>query len=117
MRAAASSPCPDHVADRDRGVAIAKRDHVVPVATDLSVGGAGHVSRCDLESRHVGQTLRQQAALQRLGDRGYMLDLFGGQAQTVHRGADDGVVGLPLRRRLLALTGVRCVFGGHLARV
>ena len=67
----------DDVADRDPGVAVAQRDHVVPVAADLGVGAAGDVAGGDPEAGQLGQPLGQQAALQRLGDRGDVLDLLG----------------------------------------
>ena len=81
----------DDVADRDPGVAVAQRDHVVPVAADLGVGAAGDVAGRDPEAGQLRQALGQQAALQRLGDRGDVLDLLGGPAQALERGADDRV--------------------------
>ena len=73
----------DDVADRDPGLAVTKRDHVVPVAADLGVGAAGDVASRHRQAGKLGQALGQQAALERLGDRGDVLDLLGGAAQAL----------------------------------
>jgi hypothetical protein len=44
------------------------RDHVVPVAADLGLAGRRQVASGRVEPRQAGQPLRQQAALQGLGD-------------------------------------------------
>ena len=47
--------------------AAVERDGVVPVAAH--VGAAGHVARGDLDALHLGQPLREQAALEQLDVR------------------------------------------------
>ena len=73
-----------HVADDQRGPAAAELDHVVPVAADLGALDAGAVVGRDLEVVEVEARLRQQAALQLVGDRvlaGGRLGVGGGQRQ------------------------------------
>ena len=55
----------------------------------------GHVAGGELEPGQLGKPLGQEAALERLGDRGDVLDLLGRAAQALHRGADDRVVASP----------------------
>ena len=50
-----------------------QRHRVVPVAAHQHVDGAGDVPRRELDLRELGQRLRQQRALQRLGRRGLLL--------------------------------------------
>jgi hypothetical protein len=84
-------PVTDDVADRDPGMPVAQRDHVVPIAAHLSVGRPGYVAGRDLQPGQLGETLGQQAALQGLSDLGDVLDFLGGATQTLERGADDRV--------------------------
>ena len=58
----------DDVADGDRDPVVVQLDDVVPVTAGLGARGAGQVARGEGEPVQVGQPLRQQAALQRLGD-------------------------------------------------
>ena len=57
----------DHVAHRHAHAAAVERDGVVPVAAH--VGATRHVARGDLDALHLGQPVRQQAALEQLDVR------------------------------------------------
>ena len=59
---------PDDVAEHQRGPARAEVDHVVPVAADLRPRHARPVVGGDVEPLGVEGALRQQAALQLVGD-------------------------------------------------
>ncbi len=96
---------PNDIADRDRRMAVAKWDGVVPVATHLRVGGARQIARRELDPGQVRKPVGQEAALKRLGDLGSVLDLDRGAAQALHRRADDHVVCVALRRRPSPLSG------------
>jgi hypothetical protein len=87
-------PAADDVADHQPGLAVAQRDHVVPVAADLGLGAAGEIAGAEAHARNVREALAQQAVLERGRDRALDLDLVRRPAQPVERRADDGVAAL-----------------------
>ena len=62
-------PAADHVPDDDPEPSVPERDRVVPVAADLEPGAAGDVACTECVFRRFREPFRQEAALQRLGDR------------------------------------------------
>ena len=83
-----------HVAHHQPDAAARGRQHVVPVAADLGLGRRGQVASRHRQPRQLRQVLRQQAALERLGDPVLALvharvihrerDAVGGQPQQAH---------------------------------
>ena len=63
-----AEPLPDDIADHQRDAPVGALEHVVPVAADGRLVTRGQVTRRQLETLDLGQPLRQQAALQGLGD-------------------------------------------------
>ena len=57
-----------HVAHDEQHAPAGQRDRVVPVAADLGLRRRRQVARAERDARQRRQRLRQQAALQRLGD-------------------------------------------------
>jgi hypothetical protein len=64
-------PGAGHVADDDAEFPVGQREHVVPVAAD--VAGPGDVAGRQARAGHVGQRVRQQAAVQRHRGQGVVL--------------------------------------------
>ena len=68
----------EHVADRYPGLAVAERDHVVPVAPDLGVGAAGEVAGGEVEPGELAVNQGSlYPALQRLEHRGFITSAWG----------------------------------------
>ena len=67
MVAASDAPTGD-IAHGKREPLLVHRDQAVPVASDVHSVRAGHIARRDLEVRNDRVALREQGALQRLGD-------------------------------------------------
>jgi hypothetical protein len=57
-----------HVAHHEAHPSARDRDHVVPVAPHLGLRRGGQIPRCHSQTRQLRETLRQQAALERLSD-------------------------------------------------
>ena len=80
---------PDDVPDGDPRFAVAKRDHVVPVAADLGLLAGGEVTAREGDPRYDREIRRQQSSLKRLRRGRDLLHLEGGASQALQSRADE----------------------------